>query len=155
MRQGVSRAALGLTAALLLMPASVGLWAEEEAPEVPGTVQFLAIGARNDANVATVVSCTNIGPWRDSVGVTFVNSAGTGVCDLSFSDLTVGYTATFATQPVDAFPVASVCGDPGPVFTAGVVQMGGYPDVRCSAMLIAPGSTAPSFAVALQIYPAN
>lgn len=145
----------GLAVAMLSLPLAAGLWAGEESPDVPGTIQYLAIGARNDANVATVVSCTNVGPWQDTVGVTFLGAAGGSVCNLSAVDLSVNSTATFATQPVDAIPGATTCGDPGPVFVAGVVQMGGYPDVRCSAFLIAPGSTSPSFAVALQVYPAH
>jgi len=143
-----------LAAALSWFAVPAGVLAEVESPDVPGTVQYLAIGAKNDANVATVVICTVVG-YSDDMGITFLDSGGVAVCSLGQNDAWANNTYVFATQPVDAFGAFSVCGDPGPTITGGVVQMGGYTSVRCTAFLVDPSGTAPAFAVALQVYKAN
>lgn len=151
MRQRDRSWLLGLATLLLsLVPAP--LPAAEEAPAVPGTIQYLAIGAKNDANVATVVMCTAL--YSDDVGIAFLDASGATVCNWSDLDFPANNTFVVATQPVDAFPGASYCGDPGPSITGGIVQLGGYAAVRCSAFLIDPVST-PGFAVGLQIYKVN
>ena len=123
------------------------------------TLQYRAVGARNDntavtGKAATVVICTNIG-ITDDMYVEFFGFTGSSVCSVGALDSTPGNTYVFATQPVELFPSASVCGDPGPSINQGVVEISGYTTVACSVLLVDPNGNPPAFLSALELVKLN
>lgn len=119
---------------------------------------YRATGFADSTEVATSVTCHNLGPGSSDIGVRFYDGNGALVCAVNRATVAVGATETISSRVTGLLYEHAVCATP-PAALGGRLEVevdnASTQHLPCTLRLVAPSGTQPAFALLLPFYSRN